>query len=347
MASQSPYPPAGYQQPEAPQATYAPPSMPHPAQYGGNAPATNGYTNGNGGAANGYYAGAPEPAYNNQYNAPLGGKTQESQYYQQSQAAGGQGYNAPPPKGEVIEGKFDDVKPKCVLFRTACSRTVHSDTLTRRWNDLIFALIFLAQLGAFIAIAVISLRALPASESTGGLGSIGSATTINASIGWLLAITAGLGLLLSLGLLALVRFFTKIILEICLVLSLITTIGYAVYMWIQKYWSGAIIWTIFAVFAILAYPGMRRRIPLSKQLLIYVIRVAKVHPSVYIIAIIGATLVTAYSAFWGIAVAGIYQKWEPNAAGSGTSGGTPSYGAVTGLMVFAVFNLYYTTQFIT
>jgi hypothetical protein len=35
-------------------------------------------------------------------------------------------------------------------------------------RDLIFALIFLAQLGAFIAIAVISLRALPASESTGG-----------------------------------------------------------------------------------------------------------------------------------------------------------------------------------
>jgi hypothetical protein len=109
----------------------------------------------------------------------------------------------------------------------------------------------------------------------------------------------------------------------------------------------AIIWTIFAVFAILAYPGMRRRIPLSKQLLLYVVRVAKIHPSVYAIALFGAFLTAAYSAFWGIAVAGIYQKWEPNAAGSGTSGGTPSYGAVTGLMVFAVFNLYYTTQFIT
>lgn len=92
---------------------------------------------------------------------------------------------------------------------------------------------------------------------------------------------------------------------------------------------------------------MRRRIPLSKQLLLYVVRVAKVHPSVYAIALFGAFLTAAYSAFWGIAVAGIYQKWEPGAAGSGTSGGTPSYGAVTGLMVFAVFNLYYTTQFIT
>lgn len=91
---------------------------------------------------------------------------------------------------------------------------------------MIFALIFLAQLGAFIAIAVISLRALPASESTGGLGSVGNATTINASIGWLLAILAGAGFVFSGILLFVVKTFTKIILEICLLLSLITTIGF-------------------------------------------------------------------------------------------------------------------------
>lgn len=95
-----------------------------------------------------------------------------------------------------------------------------------RWNDLIFALIFLAQLGAFIAIAVVSLRALPASESTGGLGNVGNATTINASIGWLLAILAGAGFVFSGILLFVVKTFTRIILEICLILSLITTIGF-------------------------------------------------------------------------------------------------------------------------
>ncbi|GAA5991163.1 hypothetical protein JCM10908_006567 [Rhodotorula pacifica] len=339
--SQNPYPPAGFEQPQAPQPMYAPPpSMPPTSQYGSgaangyynSAPNANGY-GGNGGGpgygGNSYGAGQQQQQQQ-QYSAPQGmpPKTQEAQYYQQGQAAGGQGYNAPPQKSEgMIEGRFDDMKPK--------------------WNDLIFALIFLAQLGAFIAIAVISLRALPASESTGGIGSIGNATTINASMGWMLAIIAGAGFVFSALLLLIVRTFTKIIFEICLLLSLVTTIGYAIYMYTQKYWSGAIIWTIFAVFAILAYPGMRRRIPLSRQLLIYVIRVAKVHPSVYVVALFGAFLTAAYSAFWGIAVAGIYQKWEPGSAGSGTSGGTPSYGAVTGLMVFAVFNLYYTTQFIT
>lgn len=31
---------------------------------------------------------------------------------------------------------------------------------------------------------------------------------------------------------------------------------------IKKFWSGAIIFTLFAVFSLIAYPGMRRRIPL-------------------------------------------------------------------------------------
>ena len=110
--SQNPYPPAGFQQPpQAPQPTYAPPSMPPTSQYGqGEA---NGYYNGNGYGGNGYggaqynqYAAPPPP------QGPPPPKTQEAQYYQQSEAAGGQGYNAPPQKGELIEGKFDDMKPK-------------------------------------------------------------------------------------------------------------------------------------------------------------------------------------------------------------------------------------------
>lgn len=82
--------------------------MPPTSQYGqGEA---NGYYGGNSYGNNGSgYGGAQY----NQY-APPPPKTQEAQYYQQSEAAGGQGYNAPPQKGELIEGKFDDVKPKCV-----------------------------------------------------------------------------------------------------------------------------------------------------------------------------------------------------------------------------------------
>lgn len=240
VTRESPYPPAGTVQ--QPPASYAPPQMSQAPNYAGNG----GYGNSNG---YGGYSGGQ------QYQPPdqagggygYGGGNQAQEYYQQSQGAGGQKPppQAPPPQnGAGMEGKFDDVKPK--------------------FNDVIFALLFLAQLGAFIAISVISLRALPASEGSVGLGqSGGTATTLNASTAWLLAIISGTALVLSILLLVLVRLFTKIILELCLLLAVAMSIGYAVYMWVERYWSGAIIFTIFAVISILAYPGMRRRIPFS------------------------------------------------------------------------------------
>lgn len=81
---------------------------------------------------------------------------------------------------------------------------------------------------------------------------------------------------------------------------------------------------------------MRRRIPLSKQLLIFVLKIAKFHKSVYVIALSGTIIQTIYSIYWSITVVAIYQKWSPNASGAGTSGGNASSGALIGLMVFAV-----------
>lgn len=50
--------------------------------------------------------------------------------------------------------------------------------------------------------------------------------------------------------------------------------------------------------------------------------------------------------YWSFAAVAIYQKWHPNAAGSNTSGGSPSNAALIGLMVYAVFSFYWTSQFI-
>ncbi|GAA5981605.1 hypothetical protein JCM5350_008046 [Sporobolomyces pararoseus] len=298
----------------------------------------NGYYEPQPGMQQGYYGNqqAPPPqqqqyngnGYGNGYNT--GGYDQQQMYQQQQNVAAGMGKNEQQPyqpQKPGLEGKLDDMKPK--------------------WNDLIFALLFLAQLGAFIAISVVSLRALPASENTGGLGnSGGTAVTFNSSFAWLLSIICGAGLVFSIILLVIVRMFTKIILEITLLLAVLLSVAYAVYLWVEKMWSGAIIFTIFAVFSIIAYPGMRKRIPLSKQLLLFVLKIAKHNKSVYVIAIAGAVMQTLYSVYWSISVVGIYQKWSPNASGSDTSGGNASSGALIGLMVFAVFSFYYTSQFI-
>ncbi|KAI5476925.1 hypothetical protein MNV49_007026 [Pseudohyphozyma bogoriensis] len=222
--------------------------------------------------------------------------------------------------------KFDDMKPK--------------------WNDIIPGLVFIAQFLGFVALSVISLRAIGASEDEGGLGATGSSITLNASTAYLLAIICGAGLVFSIIMLLLVRAFTKIILEVTLLLSVVLSVAYAVYLWTQKYWSGAIIFTIFAVISVISYFPMRRRIPFSREVLVFVLKIAKHHPSVYVLALVGTILQAVYSVYWSFATVAIYQKFNPNAAGSSTSGGSASNSAVIGLVVFSVFSYYWTSQFI-
>lgn len=121
---------------------------------------------------------------------------------------------------------------------------------------------------------------------------------LNLNTAYLLALIAAAGLVLSILLLWIAKTFTKIvslvsyhsfyfakgtiltmhcykqILEICLLLSVAFSIGYAIYLWIEKYWSGAIIFTVFAIIAVICYFPMRRRIPLSKLLLQFVFKIA-------------------------------------------------------------------------
>lgn len=49
-----------------------------------------------------------------------------------------------------------------------------------RWNDLIFAILFIAQFAGFVVLSVIAIKNLSASNSSGGLGSSGgTAITLN------------------------------------------------------------------------------------------------------------------------------------------------------------------------
>ncbi|KAL8287443.1 hypothetical protein RQP46_003301 [Phenoliferia psychrophenolica] len=218
------------------------------------------------------------------------------------------------------------------------------DAIKPKWNDLVFAILFIAQFAGFVVLSVIAIKNLSASSSSGGLGtSGGTSITLDSATAYLLALVCGAALVFSFILLAIVRAFTKIILEITLLLSVLLSIAYAIYLWYEKYWSGAVIFTIFAVISVIAYFPMRRRIPFSRQLLLFVLRIAKEYPSVYIIALSGTLLQTVYSVYWSFAAVAIYQRFTPGAQGSG---GSSSNGAVIGLMVFSVFSYYWTTQFI-
>ena len=138
-----------------------------------------------------------------------------------------------------------------------------------------------------------------------------------------------------------VRFMTTIILEVTLALSVLVNIAYCILLWVRGFTSAAIIFTIFAVFSIVAYFFMRKRIPLAKLMLKTIIRASDQYPSAYVVAMLGLIFQTAFSIWWAYTLVATYQRFEP---GTRASGSSASSGTVTGLVVFLVFAWYYLSE---
>ncbi|KAH8920190.1 DUF580-domain-containing protein [Atractiella rhizophila] len=220
-----------------------------------------------------------------------------------------------------------------------------------KWNDVIFVLLFLANIGGFVAVSVIGVNDLFSSAAGGGgLGDDAppNAGTANLNTAYLLALVTAAAFVLSLGLLWVVKTFTKVVLEICLGLSVVFSVAYAIYLWIVGYYSGAIIFTIFAIISIICYFPMRRRIPFSTLVLQFVIRIANEHKSTYGLAILSTVILAVYSAWWSFAITGIYSKYNPNSASCRNRNGEGcNNSTLIGLAIFLVFSFYWTTQVIS
>ncbi|EEB93205.1 hypothetical protein MPER_08173, partial [Moniliophthora perniciosa FA553] len=124
----------------------------------------------------------------------------------------------------------------------------------------------------FAALSGISINSWIKSGGLGGGlgrsgGRTGTAVTLNASTVYLLLLVTAAALLLSTTYLMLTRAFTRQIMHITLILSILLNIGICVYYWITKYYSGAIIFTVIAILSVLSYWGYRSRIPLASLLL--------------------------------------------------------------------------------
>ncbi|KAI0332325.1 DUF580-domain-containing protein [Cubamyces sp. BRFM 1775] len=218
----------------------------------------------------------------------------------------------------------------------------------KRINDPIFLILFIAQLVGFIIISVITLSKFGnAGGLGGGVGSDGTGgdITLNYHTVILLLFVTGAGLLLSAIYLLLARAFTKALMHITLVLSILLNIGICVYYWITKYWSGAIVFTVIALFSILAYWGYRSRIPLASLLLQVVMDVTKHYPSVYFVAFSALILQAALSVWYTFTVIATYVKYTP---GSPTCelGVSCSKGKVIGFLIYETFSFLWTSQVI-
>ncbi|KAF9531624.1 plasma-membrane choline transporter-domain-containing protein [Crepidotus variabilis] len=216
----------------------------------------------------------------------------------------------------------------------------------KRINDPIFLGLFILQFIAYAGLSGYLLHDFANNNGLGGglgKGKTGSSITLNKSTVWLLLLITAASILLSVLYLMVARIFTRALMHITLILTILLNIGICIYYWIVKYYSAAIIFTIIAVLSVLSYWGYRSRIPLASLLLQVVMDVSKHHKSVYAVAF-GALFLQAGIAVWFTFTAiATYNRYTPNSPAC-TSG--CSSGKVAGILFFETFSFLWTSQVI-
>ncbi|BEJ17676.1 hypothetical protein CspHIS471_0610770 [Cutaneotrichosporon sp. HIS471] len=321
-----------YQQPSGAPPPPAPQNAYQPNQYAFNAP-----TGGQGGD----YAMKQSQPYSNSYPPPAGPPAGQP-------TASPAGMQYPDPEyGGAGGNKFGDTAP----FSQATEKTGARFRPKSRIRDPIFLVLFIAAIGGWVALSVISLRTFVSLNGLGGglgnqvQGGTGTGITLDRHTAYLLLTVCGLALVIAAAWLGLVRMFTKIIMEITLALTVLLNIGICIYYFIIKYWSGAIIFLVIALISVICYWSMRKRIPLAKLLLQTTIDITKHHPSVYFVVLLGLLVQAALSVWFSFTAIAIYVKWTP---GSDACTATScSSGKVAGLIFYAIFVFYWASQVVS
>lgn len=138
---------------------------------------------------------------------------------------------------------------------------------------------------------------------------------------YLLLITTGFAMVLTLLYMVLLRAFPRPILHISLILTPIGALAAAIYYFIVKYYSAAIVFVIFVVIFAFMYSTYRRRIPMAAMFLEIVIDIAKHHKfGVYGTAIISIIVQAGLGVWFMFTIVATYLRWGNAACNAGTSG---------------------------
>ncbi|KAI0062896.1 DUF580-domain-containing protein [Artomyces pyxidatus] len=227
-------------------------------------------------------------------------------------------------------------------------------------NDPLILIFFILQFAGFCVVSGLALSTWISQDGLGGGVGSGDTGTAASIFRWntaptrklsflvshtvyLLLFVAATGLFLSTLYLILVRIFTRLIMHITLVLTILLNIGICIYYYIERYWSGAIIFTVIALLSIFSYFGFRSRIPLAALLLQVIVDVSKHHKSVYAVAFSAVLLQAGLSVWYSFAVIATYAKWTPGSA-SCDNGTSCSSSTVVGLVFFLTFSYIWTSM---
>ncbi|CAB4438632.1 unnamed protein product [Rhizophagus irregularis] len=221
---------------------------------------------------------------------------------------------------------------------------------TPKYRDLWAAILFLLHLGAFIALSVLALRNYAAIQRSGSSDSV-QKITLNWSTIWLLLICVGVGFVLSMIYLAFAERFPRRFIIGTFIISILFYWAMAVFYFIAKYFSMAILIAIVAIFYTLFFFWWRPLIPFSSVMLETVIDITKKFKSLLLVAFSGLFLETLYSIWWIFTFIAAYQVWYPEACRARSDNNLPATGAcesgkIVAIVVFLLFSFYWTSQVI-
>ena len=217
-----------------------------------------------------------------------------------------------------------------------------------KFNDIIPGVLFLAVVAGFIAVSGISIQGYAATYGFNGGGIYDSSNdfglTTNTIVLFIFCLLVAL--VLCYGYMWLARMFTKQFIWITGILHVISMFATAIYMLYRHYWSGGIIFLLFAAFAAFCFWSWIPRIPFSVLMLQTAIDVSKTYGHVYLVSFLGGLIAAAFGAYFSVTLVAVYVKYEPGNNPACSAGGNCSSATVIGLTVFITFAAYWITEWL-
>jgi hypothetical protein len=201
-----------------------------------------------------------------------------------------------------------------------------------------------------VAVSGITLAAYSATRNVNGSGIYDGSNTFSLDTNTvvLFVFVLVVAIVFSFAYIWLARLFPKQFIWVTGILNICWAIGTAVFYYWRRYWSAAIVFTIFAVFLVFAFWTWISRIPFSALMLKTSVDVSKKYGHTYLVSFIGGIVATGFGAWYSITLVGIYTKYQPaaNNPGCSESGGGCSHGKVIGLVIFVTFAMYWISEWI-
>ncbi|KAI1109353.1 duf580 domain-containing protein [Nemania sp. NC0429] len=217
-----------------------------------------------------------------------------------------------------------------------------------KYNDLWAGILFLVVCAGFVAVSGLSIHGYSSEKSSFGNGiyDSNSRAGLNTNTIVLFAFVLAVAVVLSCGYVFLARTFPRAFIWVTGILNAIFGLVTAIYLLYRHYWSGGIVFLIFALFWIFAFITWIPRIPFSAFMLKTAVDVSKSYGHVFLVSFIAGMLGTAFAAYYSVTFVAVYTKYSPEGGNPACSagGGGCSTAKVTGLLVFITFAAYWISE---